>query len=81
MNTLYTEEIRDLVQSTQWKVKGFFLDVIEYSQPTPYLTLVIRPSNFNSFSIQDRIHLAEKVNALCAKIVQKGCPCYVEFWE
>lgn len=81
MQTLYTDEIKDMVRSVEWKAKGFFLDVIEYHSPVPYLTLVVRPSNFNQFSIQDRIRLAEKVNALCARIVEKGCPCYVEFWE
>lgn len=81
MNTLYSEEIRDMVRSVRWGVKGFFVDVVEYGGEAPYLGLVIRPSNFNAFSVHDRIHLAEKVNALVADINTKGCPAYVEFWE
>ena len=81
MNTLYSQEIREMVRSVHWGVGGFRLDIIEYGGEAPYLGLVIRPSNFNSFSVHDRIHIAEKVNMLAMEINQKGCPAYVEFWE
>lgn len=70
-----------MVRSVNWGVKGLVIDVVEYTHPTTYLGVVLRPSNFNSFSLPDRIHIAEKVNDLVRDINDKGCPAYAEFYE
>lgn len=74
--TWITEDVVDLIRSAKakmpagWKIVTYDLDY--------WLLLDIPMKEFETFSLTDRIRIAEATNELCEKIKELGCPCIIQ---
>lgn len=76
MNTLITEPVVDLIMRAKSKMPaGWRITTIETEH---WLILEIPFKEFEKYTINDRIRIAETTNELCEKIKELGCPCYIQ---
>jgi hypothetical protein len=74
-NSLITDEVVEMIMTTKkyvpasWKIRTDETDF--------WLILDIPMREFESYTISDRIKIAEATNELCEKIKTTGIPCYV----
>lgn len=76
MDSLYSAEIKQFVESRKWpKGKRLRLEVVEYED---YLGFRLFRDNFNSFDGEDRLQIAMTIKEIMEKIRADGIPCYIE---
>lgn len=73
-NTLVTPDVRQLVRSVTWP-KGLVFDVVEYDE---YINIRFYRENFNSFSGEDRLRIAQMVGEVITRIRSTGIWCGLE---
>jgi hypothetical protein len=76
--TLYTEEIRRIVKGIKAPYPTFIYDVVEYPR---WLTLRMYRDNFELFSDDHRVALAQWMMDQIKRINDTGIPCYLEVFE
>lgn len=76
--TLYTAEVQRIVKGDKAPSPRFIYDVVEYPH---WLTLRMYRDNFELFSDDQRVMLAEWFAGQIKKINGLGIPCYAEVFE
>lgn len=77
MNSLYTDDVRYLFRSTPWP-RGLACQIAEEEAN---LNLIFFRKNFNSFSGEDRLHIAMLVKEFMEKVRGMGIPIYMQVME
>lgn len=73
MNSLYTPEVRQYVNSRNWP-KGLQLDVFEDELQ---LNFVFYRDNWITFDTADQMQIAAMVKEVMEKLRKDGIPCYM----
>lgn len=77
MTSLYSDEIRNFIRTRRWP-RGLAWEVVEYDT---HLGFRMFRDNFNSFSGEDKWHIAMMVKEVMEKIRGDGIPIYMEKME
>lgn len=77
METLYTNEVREFINTRPWPVQLKFM-VVEYIEPEPYLQFVMFRDNFNPIETAGKLQIAGMINEMFLSLRNKGVPIYLE---
>lgn len=76
METLYSNEVRQFINTRDWP-KGLSLNVTEGEEPEPHLNLIFFRDNWLTLSRDDQFKTTEVVKEIMAKLWGDGIPTYV----